>query len=171
VVRTIDGEGRSEIESGFTLREPGKAWYVARCYGAGDGQVAITNPVRFEPQGSEPPAPALTRISVTVADASTGKPLSGAAEVVRMAGLKPVTESVFEFRDGRFTAQIPAAARLRVSVPGYAPQVKGVFLDHLPLLNTIFEMRAQHLTGWAVFERIASLLRDVRFEFRLERTR
>lgn len=171
VVRTIDGGGRSELESGFTVREPGKAWYVARCYGADDSQIAITNPVWFEPPGSEPPAPALAHISVTVTDASTGKPLSGAAEVLRMVGLKPVTESVFEFRDGRFTAQIPAAARLRVSVPGYAPQMKSVFLDHLPLLNTIFEMRTQHLTGWAVFERIARLLRDVRFEFRLEKTR
>ena len=56
VVRRFD-TGDPAFETSFEIREAETAWYLVRCYGSGDTQVAITNPIYFQSAGvSRPPA-------------------------------------------------------------------------------------------------------------------
>jgi hypothetical protein len=80
VVRTFDAAAaKTEFTADFDISETGPAWYIARCYGSDEMQVAFTNPVWFEPRGWQPPRPSRARVGVTVVD-SSGKALDGDCE-------------------------------------------------------------------------------------------
>jgi hypothetical protein len=169
IVRTFDiRDGRTEFETAFEVEEGQKAWYIARCLGSDDTQIAITNPVYFEPADVAAPKPATARVAGVVRDKATGKPLSGACEVIRMVGKQTVKESEHRFGSGGFVLDVPATARLRVRVAGYATVMKSVFLDYAPVRELTFGMREEHLTDWETFEKFRDLLRDVRLEFELD---
>jgi hypothetical protein len=169
VVKTFEQGGKAEIEAGFDLVERERAWYIARCYGADAGHVAITNPVYFEPEGSRPPKPARARITAVVKDGITRTPLSGTWEVIRMVGKEAVAETSAGFVDGAFRLEAPATARIRVTVPGYKPLTKSIFLDSPALLESTFRLRTEDLTDWRTFERMRDFLQDVRLEFAVKK--
>jgi hypothetical protein len=170
VVRTFEiHDGRTDFEAAFAVEEGERAWYVARCLGSDDSQIAITNPVYFAPPGSVVPEPAIARVSGVVRDGETGEPLAGVCEVVRMVGRQVVKESEHNFTNGAFALEVPATSRLRVRVPGYAPMMKSVFLDHARVRELTFGLRAGQLTDWSTYENVRELLRHVPLEFRLHK--
>ena len=162
-------DSRTEFETAFGIEETRRAWYIARCFGADDSQVAIANPVYLEPPDFQPPPPALAEIEATVTDEESGEPLSGAWDILRRVGKREAPEQSGEFSNGRFRLRAPATARLRVRVPDYAPATRSVFLDYAPLLETTFALQAGQLTGWATFEKFRELLGSVRLAIALHR--
>jgi hypothetical protein len=163
------GGQEQKFVANFNIRENGTAWYIARCFGSNHLQVAITNPVYFEGRDYRPPQATLARVIANVTDASTGKPLNGECEIVRMVGLTGVLVSTRHFTDGHFTLEMPGTARLRVRVQGYEPMAKSVFMDFPPLLQMTLNMREAELTDWRTFEEIRRLLGNVQLEFPLAR--
>lgn len=173
VIRSFNvPEGQSEFTTQFEVNETGgRAWYIARCYGADDMQVAITNPIWFEPRGWQPPQPVPAHVTGSIRDAGTGKPLDGSVEVVRMVGKEPVVLSRSQFGGGKFEVTTSGTARLRVHVPGYRPLTRSIFLDYSPLLKTATALRPGQLTDWKTFENVKELLGNVALEFRMEPAR
>jgi hypothetical protein len=164
----VTGAAR-EFRASFSIHEAGTAWYIARCFGSNDLQVAITNPIYFEGDAYRAPQPTLAHVTGTVTDRATGKPLDGEYEVIRMVGLEPDSLSKHEFQRGRFTIEIPGTARLRVQAPGYRPMTESVFINDASLLRMTLNMREAELTDWRTFEEIRSLLQNVSLEFSLVR--
>lgn len=170
VVRTFAvGPAQREFTAEFDIRETERAWYVARCFGKDASEVAITNPVWFEQKGWKAPAPARARIVASVVDAASGTALDGSIEILRMVGKEAVVERMAAVSRGKATLETAGTARLRVSVPGYRPLTRSVFLDSPELLEFVTRMRPEQLTDWATFEKIRKLLGAVKLEFRMER--
>ncbi|MGO8732886.1 MAG: CehA/McbA family metallohydrolase [Terriglobia bacterium] len=162
------GKQSRNFSAEFNIHETGTAWYIARCFGSNDLQVAITNPIYFESKDYSPPQATPAHVTGVVSD-SAGKPLEGECDVIRMVGLTPVQLSTHPFTGGRFTLEVPATARLRVRVAGYRPMMESVFMDYQPLLRLTLNMREAELADWRTFEEIKRLLGNVRLEFHLAR--
>jgi hypothetical protein len=109
----------------------------------------------------------MAEVELSVKDRSTGAPLDGTCEVIRMVGRGAIKESEVAFRAGRLSLKAPGTARLRVQVPGYASTTRSVFMDYSPLLESAFAMRPERLTNWDTFEGIRDMLKHVRLEFEL----
>jgi hypothetical protein len=154
-------------EFSMEIVEDGTAWYIARCDGSTDGQVAITNPIYFEGDDYRAPAAEPARVNAVVRDAA-GTPLDGEVEVLRMEGTEAVRLAEHPFRGGEFKLTVPAVARLRVRARGYQPQTRSIFMDFPPLLDQMLNMTDEQLSDWSTFETARRLLRDVRLEFRLQ---
>jgi hypothetical protein len=170
VLRSFDVvEGRTEARIDVELHEKDTAWYIARCWGSSEHQVAITNPIYFQGLNYQPPAPVQAQVTGIVKDRKTGAPLEGNCEVVERVGLTPVTKLRQPFRNGSFSISVPGTARIRVNVTGYTSEERGVFVDHAPLLNFILGLHSEQLIDWTTFEKVKTLLADVRFEFALTR--
>jgi hypothetical protein len=168
VARTWEAaNGEDELAVTEEIAEGGTAWYVARSFGDNDTQVAITNPVYFEGADYRAPVAAPARVSGTVTNANR-RPLDGTMEIVRMDGLKEVKTAEVRITGGRFVATVPATARLRARVPGYAPELKSIFMDYPPLLNGMLSMTPERLSDWETFESIRRTLGNVRIDFRLK---
>lgn len=165
----LDGQ-RKEFRARFTIHETGTAWYIARCFGSTDLQVAITNPIYFQGPDYQPPHSTLAHVTGTVIS-DAGKPLDGECDVIKMVGLTPVEMSERAFAHGRFTLDVPGTARLRVRAAGYAPMTKSIFMDDPSLLRMTLNMREAELTDWRTFEEIRHLLRTVHLDFHLTRLR
>ncbi|HEV2498107.1 MAG TPA: CehA/McbA family metallohydrolase [Terriglobia bacterium] len=161
----LDGP-RKEFRARFSIHETGTAWYIARCFGSTDLQVAITNPIYLQDPDYQSPQPTAAYVTGIVTSAA-GKPLDGEYDVIRMVGLTPVVLSRHGFSDGRFIADVPGTARLQVRVPGYKPMMKSVFMDYQPLLRMALDMREAELTDWRTFREIKELLRHVDLKFQL----
>jgi hypothetical protein len=169
IVRVFDAAaGKAEFTADFDISETESAWYIARCYGGDEMQVAITNPVWFEPRGWQPPRPARARVAVTVVD-GRGNPLDGDCEVIRMVGKEAVVESRTRFRGGKLSIDAPGTARLRVRVPGYKTAMQSILMDDAPLRNLILKMRPEQLTDWATFDEARQRLRHASLQFQLDR--
>ncbi len=160
--------GTSEFTAGFDISETGPAWYIARCYGSDATQVAFTNPVWFEPRGSQPPTPARARVDVTIVD-SSGKALDGDCEIIRMVGKEALVESQTRFRAGKLSLDAPGTTRLCVRVPGYKTATQSILMDYAPLRDLTVNIRPDQLTDWSTFEQIRHHLRHVSLEFHMER--
>jgi hypothetical protein len=157
---------RAEFTVAEEIAEGGTGWYVARCFGQTDTEVAITNPVYFEGADYRPPVAATARVSGTVTDAR-GQPLEGMMEIIRMDGRQPVKTGEFPLSGGRFAATVPATARLRATAQGYTPDLKSVFMDYPPLLNGMLNMTPEQLSDWETFDSIRRMLQNVRIDFQL----
>jgi hypothetical protein len=142
---------------------------VVRCFGAAEGQVAITNPIYFEGDDYRAPAPEPAQVAATVRDSQTQAPVDGVVEVLRMVGREEVKIAEHPFHDGRFEVTAPATSRLRVRAAGYRPEMKSVFMDFPPLLDLMLTMNADKLSDWNTFETVRRLLREVRLEYQLAR--
>ena len=160
-------ESEGEVHATQDVAEGGTAWYVARCFGPVETEVAITNPIYFEGADYRPPVAAPARVSGTVTDAS-GRRLDGEMEIIRMDGRKAVRTGEVPLTGGRFEATVPATARLRAAVPGYRSELKSIFMDYPPFLNGTLNMTAEQLSDWETFESIRRALQDVRIDFRLQ---
>jgi len=169
VVRVFDSAaGKTEFTADFDIGETGPAWYIARCYGSDETQVAFTNPVWFEPRGWQPPQPARARVGVTVVDGN-GNALDGDCEIIRMVGREAVVESRIPFRAGKLSLDAPGTARLRVHVPGYQSATQSIWMDYAPLRDLTVNMRPEDLTAWDTFEKTRDRLRQVSLQFHMQR--
>lgn len=169
VLRTFDAAvGQSEFSADFDVSETEPAWYVLRCYGSDETQVAYTNPVWFEPRGWRPPPPARAHVAATVVDPD-GKPLDGECEVLRMVGRDAIVESRVRFQGGKLTLDAPGTARIRIRAPGYQSATRSILFDYIPLRDLTVNLRPEQLTEWSTFTRIRELLAQVSLEFRMER--
>jgi TolB protein len=171
VMRTmpvLQGQQEFAVEHAWT--EEGGAWVLARCFGKDrDTQVAITNPIFFDPPGWKPPAPAQAKIRIRVADARTGQPVAAACDALERTGRQDRSLFRREAPGGVVELEAPATARLRVEAPGYKPAFRSIFLDHEPILRATLEMRAERLLEWSTYERLREALSRVEFDVRLER--
>jgi hypothetical protein len=169
VVRAFDAAaGKAGFTADFDISEIGPAWYIARCYGSDDAQVAFTNPVWFEPRGWQPPRPARAQLGVTVVD-SRGKALDGDCETIRMVGKQAVVESQTRFHAGKVSLDAPGTARIRIRVPGYQTATQSILMDYAPLRDLTLNIRPEDLTDWSTFEKTRDRLRQVSLVFRMER--
>jgi hypothetical protein len=162
------GKQERDFSAAFAIHETGTAWYIARCFGSNDLQVAMTNPIYFEGRNYAPPKATPAHVTGVVTD-SAGRPLEGECDVIRMVGLTPVQLSTHPFTAGQFTLDVPGTARLRVRVAGYKPMMESVFMDYQPLLRMTLNMRMAELSDWRTFDEIKHLLGNVRLEFQLAR--
>jgi len=170
VLRSFDvAEGQTAARIDVELHEKDTAWYVARCWGSSERRVAITNPIYFQGSNYQAPAPVQAQVTGIVKDRETGAPLEGNYEVFERVGLTPVTKSRRHFRNGPFGISVPGTARIRVNAEGYIPEERSIFVDHAPLLNFILGLHSEQLIDWTTFEKVKTLLADVRFEFALTR--
>ena len=163
------GAKTTRFEKEFEIEESGSAWYIARCHGSNAGQMAITNPVYFEPPGYQPPAGVSAHVKLAISDRSTGRLLDGICETVKMVGPEPVKLTETRFLGGRLLLSAPATSRLRIRVPGYVPMTRSIFVDYAPVPESVFAIRAERLTDWNTFEQVRLLLQDVRLDFPLEK--
>ncbi len=131
--------------------------------------VAITNPVYFEGPDYRAPQPAQARITGTIRDGSTGADVDGVIEVIRMDGRIPVKVSEIPAPGGHFDITVPATARLRARAPGFAAELKSVFMDYAPLLDSMLSMTPEGISDWATYEKIRRDLEKVRLDFALGR--
>jgi hypothetical protein len=152
------------------VSEAGTAWYVARVFGATPDEVAVTNPIYFEGPEYRAPQPEPARVEGTVKDAKTMAPVDAVIEVIEMDGRFPVRRSEARAAGGKFTLTVPATARLRARAEGYDPQVKSIFMDCEPLLNSMLEMTAERLSDWSTFENIRARLKEVKLDFTLQKS-
>ncbi len=164
----LDGP-RTEFTSTFDVNEAESAWYITRCWGSGERQIAITNPIYFESEDYQPPEPTPANVTASVTSQATSEPLAGTCEVIKMIGQTPVRESSHHFEGGKFSLVVPGTARIRVEAPGYLPQVRSIFMDYAPLLDLILNLRGDALIDWSTFEKVKTLLAEVRLEFALTR--
>ncbi|HVX65702.1 MAG TPA: CehA/McbA family metallohydrolase [Bryobacteraceae bacterium] len=168
IVRAFAVEGgRTIFEMRFPITEKGTAWYVARAWGAAEGEAALTNPIYFEGPDYRPPQPARARVIAAIIDAATGAPLDGRCTIVTMQGGTPRTLRTEDFRSGRLALEVPGTARLTVQAPGYAPETKSIFMDSPELLDMALNMRAEQILNWETYEKIRSLLGEIKLDFRL----
>ena len=86
-----------------------------------------------------------------------------------MIGRESVLQSRAAFHRGAFTIEVPATARLRISSPGHAAEVKSVFMDYKPLLDSVLNLRPEQLTDWSTFETVRALLQDAALSVNLQR--
>jgi hypothetical protein len=152
------------------VSEAGTAWYIARVHGATPDQVAITNPIYFVGAEYRAPQPEPARVEGTVRDAKTMAAVDAVLEVIEMDGRLPVRKSDVRAPGGRFRITVPATARLRARAAGYEPQMKSIFMDCEPLLNSMLEMNAERLSDWNTFENIRHRLQKARLDFALEKS-
>ena len=170
IIKTYPIDSRkTDFEATFEVLESKTAWYIARCWGSTAKQVAITNPIYFEGSDYKPPEPTPAHVTGIVTD-SSGRPLDGECDVIRMVGLKAVLVSKHQFSNGGFSLDVPGTARLRVRVRGYTPMMKSVFMDYQPLLQMTLNLREAEVTDWRTFEEIKELLKSVHLEFQLVRS-
>jgi hypothetical protein len=170
VIRTMR-PGTAEFETSFDIQESQTAWYIVRCFGTAKSQIAISNPVYFEAPDYRAPVPEQAHVELQVIDATTGKPLDGKCEVLKAVGRTLVVLDRTSFRHGQSTILTNATARFRISSVGYETQVKSVFMDYKPLLDSVLNMRPEQLTDWRTFENFKMLLDRVELKVSLSRTR
>jgi hypothetical protein len=169
VFKRFDFDSRdSEFLVDLPIEETATAWYIARCQGSTENEIAITNPIYFEGPDYQAPIPEPATVIVEIRDAQTKAPLAGRYEIVKMTGRTPSVKSSGEIRDGQGKVQMAATARLRVQSPGYSPQIKSVFLDQENLLDPILNYHAEQLLDWNTYETIRTQLRNSRLSFDLQ---
>jgi hypothetical protein len=169
VFRRFDLDSRNiDFLVELPIEETATAWYIARCQGSSEHEVAITNPIYFEGPDYEAPVPQAATVIVQVRDARTQAPLSARYEVIEMTGRTPSVRSSGNIRDGQGKVQMPATARLRVQSEGYSLQTKSVFLDQANVLDATLNYHAKQLLDWNTYETIRAQLRDSRLSFDLQ---
>lgn len=165
--RTLSiGDKSVSADVTFEIVEKADSWYVARCYGSNDRQVAISNPIYFDAKPYRAPAPAVARVRLS-ASASAGRTVNGRCEVLEYIGRFPRVIASHVIHDGRAQFDAPATARVRVSVEGHEPQTKSLFLDDPRLLGPCLDMRVEKMLDWSTYESVRRQLRNVQLEFKL----
>ncbi len=168
VIRTWDANGDA-FTGTADIRADATAWYVARVYGRDPDHIAITNPIYFEAPDYRAAQPAQARVTGAIRDSGAGTALDGVIEVIRMDGHIPVKVSEFPAPGGRFDITVPATARLRARAPGFIPELKSIFMDYAPLVDSMLSMTPERISDWATYEKIRRDLEQVRLDFSLRR--
>ena len=165
--RTIPIDGKPEYaDVSFEIAEKADCWYVVRCYGSDEKQVAISNPIYFETGPYRPPRPSTARVRVNVAD-QTRRPMNAKCEVLEYIGRSPRVITTQPMRGGRAEFDAPATARIRITAEGHEPQEKSLFLDDPRLLQHVLDMRVDRMLQWGTYEAIRKQLRNVQLDFRV----
>ena len=167
-VRRLPVNG-SRLNSAVDWTLEGSGWIIARCFGKDrDHEVAITNPVYWEPPGARVPQPVPANVVLRVTDPA-GNPVNGVCTVLQRIGFRERTVSTVKITNGQARFQAPATARLRISAPGFRPAMKSIFLDTPELLEPTLNMRPDQLLAWSTFQKLATVLSDIRIKAELQR--
>lgn len=159
--------GTKHHEITFEVEEPSTAWYVVRCFGSNQDQVAISNPIYFQDSTYRAPDPAVADVELKLVKAGSGEPLRGTYEIVQMIGREPKLLRTGTIEDGKASLSVPATSRIRVQVPGYASQMKSIFADTPELLSLTTELQLAELLDWQTYEAIRRILKQVRFTYEM----
>lgn len=164
---TLAGRPR-EHQVAFDIRESENAWYIVRCFGSSSDQVAITNPIYFETPAYRAPESALATVNLRSTASGSGEALNGTYDVLEMIGRKPRVISIGEVKGGMATISAPATARIRLSAPGHAPQVKSIFMDTPDLMKLTTEMQLADLVEWTTYERVRDILSGINLHYDMQ---
>ncbi len=146
--------------------EPGD-WFVARCWGRGEGQVAITNPIYVK--SFDRPEPAMAHVEVRVVDAITGESLRARVEEIAIVGAEQRRLATHTLPIGYAELLVPITRRLRASAPGYQPQTLSLLFDVDRVREWTLGLRAEDLVREDVLDELLRLLERCRLTFRLSR--
>ena len=156
-----------EIDRVFELQEKDAAWYVVRCLGESEDEVAITNPIYVERGAWQRPESTPATLHLTIVDES-GKPVSASVAVIERVGREERTVRK-DPCPGVCTLIVPATARLRIEANGHTTATRSVFLDTPELLESALNTHLEQLLDWATFEKIRHALSRIQFRVELAR--
>lgn len=163
--------GTETVSTNIPLRDVESAWYCVRVFGAdARRQRAISGAFFLDKEPHQPPAPLESRAAITLMDAETGAPLSGAVTEVEYHGTIPRSGKVHPAREGRASVAVPGTMRLRAESPGYEAQTQSLFLDNPALVEFITRLGDDDLLEWRTYERARDLAQQTSLTFRLKRT-
>ena len=149
-----------------TLQDTVGCWYVAKCYGADQTQVALTNPIYFRRPDDHPPesVQAVVRGDIQMAD---GKPVPEAQVVVK----NPLGQVILQTtaRNGQFRLWAPPTSLIEVQVKGYNVNPQRI-VDNLHLVGLLDELThvsisPDTLSTPTTFERITESLKNIEMRF------
>ena len=159
---------RLSMQTNIDVVEKEDAWYSVRVFGSGARQPrACTSAFYFETSPDKRPAPVPACVQVVLVDALTGVKLEGKVTEVSFRAALTTEGRSHPIASGEGSVTIPGTARLRGEAPGYEPLCLSPFLDSPELLNAITQLTAEDLLRWETFERVRTLLGQVRLTFRL----
>ncbi|HUQ92241.1 MAG TPA: CehA/McbA family metallohydrolase [Bryobacteraceae bacterium] len=155
-----------QIDTAFELEEKDTAWYVVRCLGENEDEVAISNPIYVERGAWQRPEPTPATVHLTVVDARNGEQVSASVAVIGRVGREERTVRRAPCH-GSCTLIMPATARFRIEASGHTSATRSVFLDTPELLETTVNAHLEQLLDWATFERIRHALGRIQFRVEL----
>ena len=146
------------------------AWYCVRVFGSDpQRQRAISGAFFFESNNFRPPAALKARVTATLVDADSGKPIPGTLTEVTFAGTTGRDGDRHSIKAMPTLLSVPGVVRLRAEAKGYLPKTLSPFLDSPKLLDIITRLTDNDLLDWRTFERIEEELSSVDLVFRLEK--
>jgi len=149
-----------------TLQDTVGCWYVAKCYGVDQTQVALTNPIYFRAPDYQPPEPvqAVVRGDIQMAD---GKPIIEAQVLVK----DPLGQVILQTtaRNGQFRLWAPPTSLVEVQAKGYGVRRQRI-VDNPHLVGLLNELKRvdsppDTLSATTTFERIAASLKNIEMRF------
>lgn len=161
-------QNKKEFEVSFEIEEKDNSWYIAKCYDS-NKKIGITNPIFFENKSFSPPKPTQAYVKVKVYDKFKKNLLPVHVEILNYIGRDISITKSFEEKNGEFTLNCPATARIKVSSPGYKSQTKSIFIDYNPLLEMNLNIKKEDIIKWDTYEKIMKMLKEVVIEFPLEK--
>ena len=166
VVKTWEVQGRNH-KAVYEIAEKGNAWYCVRAFGSEpEKQRAITGAFYFS-AARVAPTPTSFTVDLKVIDADTGKSLAAdVTEVCYSATIPRPGPTRRVESSARIT--IPGTARLRVTATGYQPETLSPYLDDPRLVEFITGLNDEDLLRWDTFERLRTLMSEVKLTFRLK---
>jgi hypothetical protein len=172
VIRTYDySPPVASCSTNLLIHESETTWYCVRAFGDNpQRQRAITGAFFFDATPHRAPAAVPARIEVRIVERGTDRLLPGTLTELTYEGTLPREGKRHTLASGDGQVTIPGTARLRAEVPGYTPVILSPFLDHPPLVEFITHLEEKDLLDWATFERVRSMLSEVRLTFALEKT-
>jgi hypothetical protein len=161
----LDDHPRSH-KLAVTLQDTVGCWYIAKCYGADETQVALTNPIYFRAPDYQPPEPvqAVVRGDIQMAD---GKPILEAQVFVK----NPLGQVILQTaaRNGQFRLWVPPTSLIEVQAKGYDVKRQRI-VDNFQLVGLLDELKQvasppDTLVSTTPFERITTSLKNIEMRF------
>ncbi len=157
------------LRTNLELRDSSPAWYCVRVFGGDPSrQQAVSGAFFLDAVPHQPPPPVPARVLAQLVDRHTGNPVAGRLREVAFEGPRPTEGAVHAAPDGQARLQIPGWVRLRAEAPGYQSLTLSPFLDDPVLRDYVTGLRAEDLLEWATYERVRTLLGNIRLDFGLE---
>lgn len=163
VVQTWDLDDQPRTHKlAVTLQDSVDCWYVAKCYGTNESQVALTNPIYFRATEFESPEPiqAVVRGEIQLAD---GSPVVDAQVLVKDPLGQVTLETIA--RNGQFRLWASPTSVIEVRAKGY-DTVNQRIIDNEHLVRLLDQLKQvdtppDTLFAPATVERVTNALKNI----------
>jgi hypothetical protein len=146
----------------MTLQDSVDCWYVSKCYGSDDSQVALTNPIYFRSSGFESPEPIQAVVQGAI-QTQDGRPVAEAQVWVK----NPLGDVILQTtaRNGQFRLWAPPTSVIEVQAQGFDVMRRAIFdnTDLVGLLNQLKQVSSppDSLFSATTFERVTKSLQHI----------